>query len=141
MVRKFITLFVLFLMLCVLGCSTVNNPKAEADAIESANMWLSLIDNEKYEESWHESAQSFRNAILTIRWYRTMETARKPLGAVLSREVISKSYQTSLPGAPDGQYVIIQFKTSFSNKNSVIEIVTPMLDNDGKWRVSGYYIK
>ena len=48
---------------------------------------------------------------------------------------------SSIPGAPDGEYVVIQFKTSFENKKSGIETVTPMLDKDGKWRVSGYYIK
>jgi hypothetical protein len=44
-------------------------------------------------------------------------------------------------GIPDGQYVVIQFITSFTNKKPAIETVTPMLDSDGIWRVSGYYIK
>jgi hypothetical protein len=47
----------------------------------------------------------------------------------------------SLPGAPDGEYVVIQFKTAFENKKFAIETVTPMLDGDGKWRVSGYFIR
>ena len=47
----------------------------------------------------------------------------------------------SLPGAPDGEYVVIQYATTFENKKSAIETITPMLDGDGKWRVSGYYIK
>jgi hypothetical protein len=46
-----------------------------------------------------------------------------------------------LPGAPDGQYVIIQFETSFENKQNAVETVTPMLDTDSQWRISGYYIK
>jgi len=45
------------------------------------------------------------------------------------------------PAVPDGKYVVIQFKTSFENKKSVIETITPMLDNDGRWRVSGYFVK
>lgn len=48
---------------------------------------------------------------------------------------------TQLPGAPDGEYAVIQFETSFANKKSAIETVTPMKDPDGKWRVSGYFIK
>ena len=47
----------------------------------------------------------------------------------------------SLPGAPDGEYVVLQFDTSFANKKEAVETVTPMLDKDGKWKVSGYYIK
>jgi hypothetical protein len=59
----------------------------------------------------------------------------------MKRTVKSKQYATSLPGAPDGEYVVVQYETSFHNKKSSIETITPMLDRDGKWRVSGYYIK
>jgi hypothetical protein len=45
-----------------------------------------------------------------------LKAVRKPLGKVISREVKSKSHHTSLPGAPDGEYVVIQFDTSFENK-------------------------
>lgn len=54
---------------------------------------------------------------------------------------MATSYMTSLPGAPDGEYVVVQFETSFTNKKAAAETVTPMLENDGQWRVSGYYIK
>jgi hypothetical protein len=64
-----------------------------------------------------------------------------PLGKVLKRTIKSSQYATSLPGAPDGEYVVIQYETSFANKKSAVETITPMLDKDGKWRVSGYYIK
>lgn len=66
---------------------------------------------------------------------------RKPLGEVLSRKVINRTYTTSLPGAPDEQYVVIQFETSFENKHNAVETVTPMMEPNGQWRVSGYYIK
>ncbi len=69
-----------------------------------------------------------------------MQAARKPLGKLFSRKVLTKVYKSSLPGAPDGEYVVVQFETSFENKKMAIETVTPMLDKDGKWRVSGYYI-
>ena len=70
-----------------------------------------------------------------------MQAVRTPLGKLVSRKVKSASYKTSLPGAPDGEYVVIEFETSFLNKKTAVETVTPMMDNDGNWRVSGYYIK
>jgi hypothetical protein len=36
---------------------------------------------------------------------------------------------------------VIQFATSFENKQSAVETVTPMRDSDGTWRVSGYYVR
>jgi hypothetical protein len=59
---------------------------------------------------------------------------------VISRKLNSAKFETSMPGAPDGQSVVIRFETSFQRKKSAIETVTPMLDSDGHWRVSGYYI-
>jgi hypothetical protein len=61
--------------------------------------------------------------------------------AVNSTKLESAQFMTQLPGAPDGEYAVIQFETSFANKKSAIETVTPMKDPDGKWRVSGYFIK
>ena len=42
---------------------------------------------------------------------------------------------------PDGQYVVFQFDTQFESKRAAIETVTPMLDTDGQWRVSGYFVR
>ena len=72
---------------------------------------------------------------------QSLEAVRRPLGELVSRVLESKLYATELPGAPDGEYVVIQFTTSFANKRSAIETVTPRRHADGEWRVSGYYIK
>jgi len=113
----------------------------EAAAVEAANAWLALIDDGKYGESWETAALYFKNAITKEKWEQTLTAVRNPLGQLVSRYLSSKTYMSSIPGAPDGEYVVIQFKTSFENKKSGIETVTPMLDKDGNWRVSGYYIK
>jgi hypothetical protein len=60
---------------------------------------------------------------------------------MVSRTLKSASYAKSLPGAPDGEYVVIQFDATFEKKQSAIETVTPMKEPDGRWRVSGYFIK
>ena len=71
----------------------------------------------------------------------TVRGVRNPLGKLKLRTLKSATYRTSLPGAPDGQYVVIQYQSSFENKRSALEIVTPMLDKDGVWRVSGYQVR
>lgn len=113
----------------------------EGKAVEAAKAWVALIDEGGYGESWDTAAVHFKNATAKDKWEQMLTAVREPLGKLVSREVKSKTYKKSLPGAPDGEYVVIQFTTSFENKISGIETVTPMLDRDGKWRVSGYYIK
>ena len=117
------------------------NEAAEKRALEASDMWLKLSDSGRYSESWETAAELFRNAISKEQWNQSLNAARKPLGKVIKRSMKSKQYATSLPGAPDGEYVVIQYETSFEKKKSSIETVTPMREKDGKWRVSGYYIK
>ena len=113
----------------------------EQQALAAAESWLALVDDGKYGESWDATAEYLKNAVSKEPFVKSMNAARKPLGKLKSREVKLKEFRTSLPGAPDGKYVVIQFETSFENKKAAIETITPMLDKDGKWKVSGYFIR
>jgi Protein of unknown function (DUF4019) len=110
-------------------------------AQEAAKAWLALTDAGQYGQSWEEAASLFKLAITRPDWEKAIRSARAPLGAVKSRQVKSATFKGSLPGAPDGQYVIIQYDSQFANKAAAIETITPMLDKDGHWRVSGYFIR
>lgn len=114
---------------------------AEDQAVNVAEEWLALVDQGEYEASWEEAAALFKSAVTVEQWRQALNAARKPFGELVMRELKTAEYATSLPGAPDGEYVVIQFDTSFSKKESAVETITPMKDDDGVWRVSGYYIK
>lgn len=114
---------------------------AEEAAVAASQACLALVDEGNHSGSWEEAAEYFRAAVTREQWQRSMRAFRRPLGRVMSRKLKSKQYTNTLPGAPDGEYVVIQYETSFENKKSAIETITPMLDEDGKWRVSGYYVK
>jgi tetratricopeptide (TPR) repeat protein len=110
-------------------------------AVPAAEQWLKLVDDGKYGECWDAAAEFLRKAVGKDVFGKQIAAARTPLGKLQSRKVKLAVFMTSLPGAPDGQYVVIQFEASFENKKQAVETVTPMKDKDGKWRVSGYYIK
>jgi len=118
-----------------------SSTKPEDLAQTSAQTWLALTDAGKYPESWTEASAYFKAAVTQSKWADALTAVRSPLGKVLSRKLKSATYTKTIPGAPDGEYVVIQYDTSFENKKESVETVTPMLDKDGKWRVSGYYIK
>jgi hypothetical protein len=123
------------------SASTKSPQKPEELAQQSAEGWLGLVDSGKYAESWDETAVAFKNAVTKEQWQQALKSTRAPLGKLQSRKLKSATYTKTLPGAPAGEYVVIQFDSSFENKKPAVETVTPMLDKDGKWRVSGYFIK
>jgi hypothetical protein len=119
-------------------------PSRPADtraAEDAARAWLALVDGGRYAESWGAAAAAFREAVPRERWAEQVGVARRPLGHVLERALRSAVPRTSLPGAPDGEYVVLQFDTVFERAQAAVETVTPMRDRDGRWRVSGYFIR
>ncbi|HEX9125294.1 MAG TPA: DUF4019 domain-containing protein [Methylomirabilota bacterium] len=87
------------------------------------------------------SSSGVQSRVTKSEWEKALKTVRAPLGALKARERKSATFTRSLPNAPTGEYVIIQFDTQFENKAGAVETVTPMREKDGSWRVSGYFIK
>jgi hypothetical protein len=140
-----ILIAVALLGLLELGCSNKSQPGGAGattdEAVTAGNTWLAVVDAGRYGESWEQACAYFKNVVPRNQWERQVAGVRGPLGPVLSREVVSAEFTTKLPGAPDGEYVVIQYRTKFQNKADAIETVTPMRDQDGVFRVSGYYVR
>jgi hypothetical protein len=138
-----ISIAIAVLGLIAMGCSKKERPggAGTAEGIAAGNTWLAVVDAERYDDSWEQACAYFRGVVPRDQWMTQVAGVRGPLGPVLSREVASAEYTTKLPGAPDGEYVVIQYRTQFQNKTDAIETVTPMRDPDGVYRVSGYYIR
>ena len=115
--------------------------KTEKMAFSAAQAWLSLIDSGNYSGCWKEASTYFRGAVAEERWSASLKAVRSPLGELVSRKIVKARESSSLPGAPDGRYVVMFFKTAFEHKKSGIETVTFMLDKDGRWRAAGYFIR
>jgi tRNA A-37 threonylcarbamoyl transferase component Bud32 len=113
----------------------------ESAAVSAAQAWLSLVDHGDYAGSWKVTVPFFQAAVPEASWKDSMEKFRQPLGDLISRKLQSSQPVTQMPGAPDGEYVVMQFDTSFANKKSAVETVTVGPKKDGQWKVSGYYIK
>ncbi len=114
---------------------------AERKAVEAAEPWLALADKGEYAQCWETAAGYLMDQDGRREFIQKIGETRKPQGRVISRQLESKRYTTTLPDAPNGQYVVLQYKTSFEHHKSARETVTTILDKDRKWRVSGYYIR
>lgn len=108
--------------------------------VDSAISWLEVVDSGSYEESWQQAAPFFKNHLSSQEWEQALNQARSPLGKALSRTVVSASPYTSLPGAPDGEYIVIVLSTRFEQMDSATETIT-VSKVGNEWRTVGYFIK
>ncbi|MGE3853355.1 MAG: DUF4019 domain-containing protein [Planctomycetota bacterium] len=136
-VRAFIGL-TLFVML---GGRTLMAQGTDPAAQAAAESWVALIDQGQYASSWEAAAASFKNAVPQQKWAEAVSVARGPFGALKSRGVKSTTATKTLPGAPDGDYVVLQFNTAFEQKAAALETITVLHDPDGQWRVVGYFVR
>jgi hypothetical protein len=117
----------------------VGNQVTNAEA--AATAWLALNDHGDFAASWAQAAPVFQTSISQTNWMNALSNARIPLGSLTARKVASARYSRSLPGAPDGEYVVIRYQSDFEHKMGAVETVTPMLQPDGSWKVAGYFIR
>ena len=124
---------------CGTAVATTDKPEDLAQA--AAESWLKIVDAGDYGTSWDETARLFQGAVTKEQWEQAATAWRAPLGKVVSRKLKSRKFSKTLPGAPDGQYVVIQYDSHFEKKAVAVENITPMRDPDGAWRVAGYFIR
>ncbi len=117
-----------------------SNAFSELAAQAAGEKWLSLLDRGEYGTAWDQCAQLFRQRVTREQWVVSLPSTRGPFGAMKSRKVEVAGYKTSLPGAPDGQYVTVRYRTSFEAKEGAEELITLALE-DGVWRPTGYSIR
>lgn len=113
---------------------------SQSAAINSARVWVSLVDAQRWEKSWSSAGTIFKSQLTAQAWAAAIQPVRKPLGAVSSRVLQSATKQGSLPGAPAGEYQLVEFKTGFANKKAAVETVVLSRESAG-WKVVGYFIR
>lgn len=128
------------LLFTLIGTSVGCGSGDEDAAIEVATQWLELLDAGEVAKSWEQSSVVFRNNLSIDEFKKSIQDSRGPLGKLMSRQVRNAQAAHSLPNAPRGRYVIVQFDSVFANHPAMVETVTTKFEGSG-WRVLGYRIR
>ncbi len=127
---------ILILSICISTFVSAN----QSNASIAAENWLKIVDAGNYAESWNKSDSFFKSQITEVDWDNALKGVRAPLGKIKSRSELGTKEYSTLPGVPNGEYLVIQFETEFQNKMSAIETLT-LSKNSGNWLPVGYLIK
>ena len=125
----------------VLAACAQSNPEAEQAAYEASKPWIALMDKGEYEKCWDEAAPWFRDKVGSLEmWIAKADETRDPLGEMKFRELRTTTYATNPIGAPDGEYTIVVYSSSW-DAGSIFETVSMQRQADGSWGVVGYHVK
>ena len=139
--------WILLLLLCCTRPVTAAQPlgrpvKPDPEGVAAGNGWFGVFDAGHYQEARRMMAKRIQKggAVHEQQFIAWARARRSPLGAVLNRQLMWARFTNSLPGAPDGNYEFLRYKTSFQHKASAEEELT-LTKESGHWEVSGYHFK
>ncbi len=88
-----------------------------------ADSFLILLDQGRYDDAWHAMSAHFQSLNNQGQWQSRQQTIHAAYGVLSSRQLRRISYRQSYSLSPDGQYVLVQFQSSYTNKADTIETV------------------
>ena len=109
--------------------------------MESAEKFLTFIDAGDWQGSWDASGAFFQSQASAEEWANIVEPVSEQVGTAESRSLASVQRTSSLPGAPEGDYEVLQFSTSFSNVDGTAVETLIMLEQEDGWGVAGYFVR
>jgi hypothetical protein len=112
----------------------------ESAAQRQALGFLGYLDEGRFTDSYAYTGMLLRAKLDGAAYAAQIQKTRAGTGALQARELIDAAYNTSVEGAPQGQYVILHYHSNFANRPDTVETITLALAK-GYWRVDGYYIK
>jgi hypothetical protein len=122
-------------------CAYAQASPSKVQAQRAAEDWLALVDAGRYSECYDRASQSFRAAVTRAEWIQAVTAARGTAGRLVSRRLVRATETRNPPQGPPGDYVVLQYQSSFTNLRSASETIVPVRERDGQWRVSTYTVR
>lgn len=118
----------------------VTNPESDKASLDAANQFIKQVDQGEFLESWNDSSIVFQMLRPQNEWKLYLDAMRVPHGSVKSREVRFHKAVDNPPNMIPGEYMVVLYKTTFSDGFVGDELVTLNKGRDGKWSVIIYLI-
>lgn len=136
---KMVILLALFGLGLAAPAAAQTRSEQESAAAEAAADWLRFIDAAEYRLSWEEASAIFREAVTADQWESAVGQVLGPTGAVTGRAVARVTHTMELPDAPPGNYVILEYTSTFENTKGVETVV--LREETSGWKVVGYFVR
>lgn len=109
----------------------------DREAVEAGGKWLALIDAGKAGAAWDDAAGQLKRAVPRAKFVAAMRDQRKPLGKLAARTPVRFGRSHEMPGAPPGDYAIVEYEAKFA-RGKLAEVLVWTLEDGDIWRVAGY---
>jgi hypothetical protein len=115
----------------------VNDTRA-TEAQAAAYAWLASFDTGDGADNWLQSASIFKERVRQDDWQKRVDDQRTQFGRLKTRTLKGMEFTRQLENAPDGEYFVLRYLSTYAKKDTVVEILVPTRDRDGNWKIANY---
>ena len=138
MIKQFVVLLLLLFLTSMIYAQESNI----LDKVESSGRsWLELVDQGNYQESWKNLSSLLKAKTSAAEWIKLITALRASRGAISARYIATAGSTKTLSGFTEGEYVQLQFYTTFTKKGLALETITLTKTPPETWQVLEYSIK
>lgn len=132
------TPILLVIALSMVESSVIAETPQETAAQAVAKSWLALADAGNDADSYVAMAPLAREQVSAEKWKAVLEKVRADGGARQTRELKSSRFSTKSPAGRTGEFVFLEYDTTFEKGGRVTENLALMKCDDGKFHVVQY---
>lgn len=110
-------------------------------ALARARRFIAAVDAGDWTRSYDVAGEFFQSQTSADEWAAMVQPVRGKLGSVEERRLANVQKVQSLPGAPDGDYEILQYQTKFSNESIISTETVILVRNADGFDIAGYFIR
>jgi hypothetical protein len=112
----------------------------EQAAQRQALGFLGYLDQGRFADSYAYTGLLMRSQLDPQTYTSKIANMRTGVGPLQGRELIDAVPASIVPGAPEGQYIVLHYHANYQNLSDAVDTVT-LAFAKGYWRVIGYYVK
>lgn len=128
-------------LLATLASPSYGDSLSQGELLDKATRYLALLDQGLYAEAWSETSPLFQGLTNQQEWLHQQHLIRTAYGSLISREFYHSGFRETYEHSPDGQYIVIQFSSSFSNRAIARETIIYDCSSDSSCLVRDYILQ
>ena len=110
-------------------------------SLDRAKNFLKFVDASDWAGSWNAAGVSFRDQATLDEWIGAIQPVRDQIGEFESRKLATVQRTSTLPGAPEAEYEILQYQSKFSAVEGGAVETLIMVQTETGWDVAGYFVR
>lgn len=123
MFKDYRILSLLIILIVGIAIPVSAEPLSQAEAEDQARDFLLFLDQGQQDQAWFAMAPTFQALNDQAHWQSRQQVIRATYGSLAFRELRGVRYRQTLNLSPDGDYVLVQFQSSYQHKAETVETV------------------